>query len=80
MIRKENETKNVEVIKDVVCNSCGRGCKTGNNFEFATLKAHWGYDSDDRDGEIHEAHLCQSCWESIVKEFKHSGLIAENQL
>jgi hypothetical protein len=84
MIRKEQETQNIEVIKDILCNKCGKSCKKHEGFEesfsFADLNVHWGYFSDDnRDGEVHEAHLCQSCWEGIVATFKHSDLVSENQ-
>ena len=83
MIKKEQETQIVEIIKDVLCNKCGNSCKKFDglvtSFEFAELKVYWGYFSIDRDGEVHEAHLCQNCWEGIVKEFKHSDLVAENQ-
>jgi len=81
MIRKEHETKNVEVIKDVLCNKCGASCKAidCDNFNCAELKVHWGYGSTYHDGEIHEAHLCEQCWEGIVKEFKIPDLVVENQ-
>lgn len=83
MIKKENETKDVEVIKDVICNMCGNSCKKHEGFDgsfsFATVKAHWGYFSDNRDGELHEAQICQKCWEDVVKTFKHSDLIATEQ-
>lgn len=81
MIKKENETQNVKVVKDVLCNKCGNSCKglEPESFEFASLQVHWGYGSFKHDGEIHEAHLCESCWEELIKGFKHSDLVAENQ-
>lgn len=81
MIQKETETKNVEVIKDILCNKCGNSCKgqACDGFECAELRAHWGYGSK-RDGEVHEAHLCEKCWEEISTIFKHSDLVAENIL
>lgn len=81
MISKEHKTKKVEVIKDILCNKCGNSCKKPHEcMEFATLSVHWGYFSKSRDGEVHEAHLCQNCWEDITKEFKHSDLVAENKI
>jgi hypothetical protein len=84
MIRKENETKEVEVIKDVICNKCGGTTKKHDgfdgSFEFAELRVHWGYFSDNRDGEVHEAHLCQNCWQKIVADFIHPDLVAEDVL
>lgn len=82
MIRKQIEAQKVEVIKDILCNKCGNSCKKDleyESFEFASLQVHWGYSSVGHDGEVHEAHLCEQCWEGIVKEFKHSDLVAENQ-
>jgi hypothetical protein len=73
MIQKEKQTRGIEIIKDVLCNKCGISCK-----EFSSLMAHWGYGST-RDGEVHEAHLCETCWEEIVKDFKHTDLVADNQ-
>jgi hypothetical protein len=80
MIRKEQETKTIEVIKDVLCNKCGKSCRCHDNHDFvcASLSVHWGYGST-RDGEVHEAHLCESCWETITKDFTYSDLVAENQ-
>lgn len=83
MIRKEQEIQNVEVIKDVLCNKCGNSCmKQEGTFKepsFAELTAHWGYFSDNRDGEVHGAHLCQNCWQKFTQDFKYPDLVAENQ-
>jgi len=78
MLKTKIEKRKVEVTKDILCNKCRNSCKAGYGFEYAELKVHWGYGST-RDGEVHEAHLCQNCWEDIIKDFKHSDLIAENQ-
>ena len=84
MIKKEKEMAEHEIIKDVICNMCGKSCKPYDGFDHgfscATLTAHWGYFSDNRDGEIHEAHLCQKCWEKITKDFVCPDLIATDQL
>jgi hypothetical protein len=83
MIKKEQEIKNIETIKDVICNNCGNSTKKhdgfNGSFAFAVLNVSWGYFSDNRDGEVHEAHLCQTCWEHIVSTFKHSDLVATDQ-
>jgi len=81
MIREENETKEVAVIKDVLCNKCGVSClcHTTCGFSYASLNVHWGYGST-RDMEVHEAQLCQNCWEEIIKTFKYPDLVADNIL
>jgi hypothetical protein len=80
MIKTKIEKRKVEVTKDIACNSCGQSCKavSGQSFSYALLSAHWGYSSN-RDGEIHTAHLCEACWEKIIKWFKISDLVADNQ-
>ena len=73
MIRKGNEIKEIEVIKDVLCDKCGKPCKQGDCSpigEFAILKAHWGYDSG-HDMQSYELHICESCFFALIKNFKH---------
>lgn len=41
----------------------------GENLEYATLEAHWGYGSQ-HDGERYEIHLCESCFFSALAYFK----------
>jgi hypothetical protein len=81
MIHKEKETQYVDIIKDIICNKCGNSCKATdcNNFVYASLNVHWGYGSVEHDGEVHEAHLCEKCWENIVATFKFSDLVATEQ-
>lgn len=60
--------KSVREVADILCNICGESCKIpigGGcfNIEAVTVKADFGYGSD-RDGEHHEAHLCQGCYEA----------------
>jgi hypothetical protein len=76
LIKKEQEMKNVDIITDVLCDKCNQSCKTWADlqhtcplYEYADLKASWGYGST-RDGEHYEYHLCQKCWENIIKEFQ----------
>jgi len=50
----------LEVLQDVICDSCGKSCKNSTNFEYMTLKNYWGYGSK-KDGEMWEAHVCEKC-------------------
>ena len=44
MIRKTQETQTIEVIKDILCNKCGKSCVCHDTcgFSYASLSAHWG--------------------------------------
>lgn len=62
--------KEVEVIEDYICNKCGKSTKEQScgNYECANLTAYWGYGSK-RDGQEHEAHLCEKCYDEFIKSF-----------
>lgn len=64
------ETKEVEVVDDIICNRCGKSCETALEglYEAAELIADWGYGSS-KDGERSKAHLCEECFDGIVAEF-----------
>lgn len=58
----------VERAVDIVCDVCGKSCTESlGGPEYATLKAHWGYESN-KDLEEHECHLCEGCYDK-VKDF-----------
>ncbi len=72
------QIKNIksEVVTDIICDCCGKSCKTKEgvidnelridnfddyyDFEFMELKAYWGYSSES-DGEKWTAHICEKC-------------------
>lgn len=57
----EKENKEVNVLKDVICDCCGKSCKDSiGNFECATIKANWGYGSK-KDMERWTAQICEKC-------------------
>jgi hypothetical protein len=67
---------NNEVVTDIICDCCGKSCKvdefkidnelrpdngeTHYDFEFMSLQAHWGYNSN-KDTESWTAHICEKC-------------------
>ncbi len=59
------------VLVDVLCNRCGESCRDsmGMNFEAAEVTCGWGYCSD-KDGQGHSGHLCEKCYDAMVKEWK----------
>ena len=73
--------QNIEFISDVICNKCNKSCisEGSDNFDYATLKVLWGYGSDS-DGELHEAHLCEKCFNLIISDFKVPSLIEKDVL
>lgn len=52
--------------QDVICDKCGKSCRDGIglNFEYATIKADWGFGSD-KDTQSHEAHVCEPCYDGF---------------
>ncbi|KKM03547.1 hypothetical protein LCGC14_1773430 [marine sediment metagenome] len=65
VFEEKNET--IRALIDVLCDRCGKSCKCPlGNVEAALLGAHWGYSSG-KDTEIHEAHLCEDCYDETVK-------------
>ena len=91
MLETQNETKEVKVVKDVICNKCGQSClgivlKVSSskveeiNFAIAAqLNADWGYGSK-KDGERHKSHLCESCYDEITRSFLIEPLIQNGPL
>jgi hypothetical protein len=63
---KEVVTK--EVVSKMVCNKCLKETDTefGSISEF---RYKFGYGSK-RDCELHEFHLCDDCYDEIIKTFK----------
>ncbi|MDR5898851.1 hypothetical protein QC823_07600 [Halomonas vilamensis] len=67
---KVTEKVEVEAVTDVVCDVCLTSTHVaGGGLEFATVKAHWGYGSQN-DGERYELHLCESCFFGTLGYFK----------
>jgi hypothetical protein len=52
---------------DICGGSCGKGMKSVDASEYATLRANWGYWSD-KDLTWHECHMCERCFDK-VKQF-----------
>lgn len=74
MIIREIVTKEIDTVTDIRCDFCGQTCRDSldMNFEYATVKAHWGYGSR-KDGTIHEAHFCEKCFDAIEAVVKLKG-------
>ena len=75
------KTRPIEVVVDIQCDRCGRGClvkvaPAWQGLEYATLTAHWGYGSKDHDGERYELHLCEGCFFHLVGEIEHERFVS----
>lgn len=63
---KKYEILPARTLADVVCDVCGKSCKTPlDDYEYATLSASWGYSSR-KDGVQYEADLCEDCFDNMV--------------
>jgi len=52
---------------DIICDRCNLSCKKYLNYEYAEIKAHWGYDSQ-KDEEKHVAYLCETCYDKVISD------------
>ena len=56
---KIKETRGIEVISDILCDSCGQSCRNVHgNYEHIDMHANWGYGSK-KDMERWTAHVCE---------------------
>ncbi len=56
----------------IICNKCGRELpeEAGVLREgVCTVEVDWGYFSH-KDGENHRFHLCEACYDELVKSFR----------
>lgn len=60
MKKYKQVVKNDIEVEDVICDSCGKSCYNGHNFEFMTLLNSWGYGSK-YDMTTWEADICETC-------------------
>jgi len=68
-------TVEIEGVSDVVCDVCRLTTRVnGGGLQFATLQAHWGYESK-HDGERWEIHLCEDCFFQAVAGLKQERRI-----
>ncbi len=81
MLKTRKEMREIEEIEDIICNKCGNSCKNERTgfIEAVPFVMIWGYGSG-KDGEGHKSHLCETCYDSIVAEFKIPPEIHEHLL
>ena len=54
-------------------------CKSGNAIisKEQIIEKIWGYFSNDKDGQKHRICLCESCYDSWIREFKYAPEIED---
>jgi hypothetical protein len=73
------EKKLVDEIVGYVCDICNNPCfrevgaSLSDSTEYAILRAEWGYWSGDKDGTVHECHMCELCYDK-VRQFIEENL------
>lgn len=63
--------KNDKTTK-IVCNKCGRELSGEPELlreGVCSVRVEWGYFSR-KDGETHQFHLCEDCYDALVKSFR----------
>ena len=55
-----------EKVVDIKCDICQQSCARECGFEYATLSAYWGYDSN-KDGQNCLCHLCETCYDKVAE-------------
>ena len=68
MLKKEERFVKSQVVSEVLCNICGKKINPEAE-DFIHIEIGWGYFSK-KDGDYHEADICESCWDSLCGGFK----------
>ncbi len=55
-------------VADVLCDGCGISCRGVCDYEYLSLSANWGYDSQ-LDGEQWNGQLCEKCSMKLLEIF-----------
>lgn len=65
MIVIEQEMKLTNITKDILCDSCGKSCKTEYGGDHMNLHANWGFMTS-KDLEKWTAQLCETCVDKLL--------------
>jgi len=68
----ETEEVKQEIVKDIICDCCGKSCFEICDYEYAQLRATWGYGSH-RDTEQWNCDLCEQCSDKVKKYIEELG-------
>ena len=71
MILIDKELRGQDVIKDIICDCCGKSCSTEYGGECMKLSANWGFMSN-KDLQLWEARICEQCVDEKLGFIKFS--------
>lgn len=63
----------------IYCNQCGQPIANKNlpKSDYIKVRKIWGYFSN-KDMQIHEFNICESCYDNMIKNFKIKPVIKKN--
>lgn len=64
-------TKEVQELKKVICNKCGKEIAVENGHlaeDMLQIEKRWGYPSE-KDNEVHVFDLCEQCYDDLTAAF-----------
>ena len=76
---KMRKYKNGGQLETVVCNCCGKKIIVSEGIAregVISINHAWDFFSE-KDGEIHHFDLCETCYDSLISEFKISVEVEE---
>lgn len=87
--RSFNQETNQEMNKNItdgmrhtlVCNCCGHkipAYPSPDARECVEITKKWGYFSDNKDGETHRFHICESCYDAWIATFAVAPEVTED--
>ena len=62
--------KTAQVLDKIYCDICSSRCSNEYCHEYALIETSWGYFSK-RDGEKHDIHICENCFEDLLAWMKN---------
>jgi len=66
----KKQTKEIDIIEDIICDCCGKSCKKdNNNIEYLSLKSNWGFYSK-KDLQQWTAQICEDCVDTKLSFIK----------
>jgi len=64
--------RSIQELDDIICDICKRTTKLERDFEYAELRADWGYETD-WDTERHSVDICVNCYYQFIVWVKSQG-------
>ena len=80
----ENQTKEVEVLDNIICNICGEPIKitsdiAGMSYDYIHIHQEFGYRSN-HDNQTHDLDICEDCYSKLINSCKIQPTIIEKEV